>query len=59
MKHLEYHQTEHIWIWRIYQGQIKTSAFIPYKDGERPAGLTDEQYRKELERMQEDDEGAF
>lgn len=59
IKRLEWHETEHIWIWRVYYAGEKTSVFIPYREGERPAGLTDEQYRKELERVKMEDSEIF
>lgn len=56
-KRIEWH--ENIFVWRIYINGIKTSAYIPYKDGERPVNISDADYQAGIDFINEDDEKAF
>ena len=56
-KQIEWH--ENAWVWRIYAKGAKTSAYIPYKDGIRPANISDADYLAGVAVVAEDDEKFF
>lgn len=59
MKRLEWNSTEFMWTWRIFAGNVRTSAYIPFNPDTIPAGVTPEQFAEAVEQVREDDNEPF